>query len=111
MKTSEIAGYISTRNPRLAIGGIRAMLPLVPPTQRRALDVGWVAFNLIAILETERADDLQNERDPEDQVHLMHNPKLGAFGFMRERDCLGGDWEVVEWDGFGGLETWKEAGI
>ncbi len=107
MKTSEIAAYIAQKNPRLWIGTSRPMMPLVPPNQRRALDVGWVAFNLIACLEAERVHDLVNELDPEDQIQLMHNAELGAFGFMRLRDCPGKDWQPVEWDGFGGLETWK----
>lgn len=108
MKTSEIADYIAQKNPRLYVGTKRPFLPLVPPNQRRALDVGWIAFNLIQCLEVARIDDDVFERDPEDRLNLMHNSELGAFAFVRIQDCPGKDWKPVQWDGYGGLETWKD---
>jgi hypothetical protein len=104
MKTTEIAAYIATRNPRLWIGCNRPFLPLLPVVESRTQqEIGWAAFNLIACAET----------SPKDEVLLFFNPNLGAFGFFNftaasDAGMVHEGWELVEFDGYGELESWKE---
>lgn len=107
MKTSEIAAYIADKNVRLFIGAARPFLPLLPMIPSRTKqEVGWCAFNLVACAEAAEGDVQK----------LYFNEKLGAFGFFElvqadvEEIHLDG-WERVQFDGFGGLESWKEVGI
>ncbi len=105
MKTTEIAAYIAERNPRLYIGASRPFLPLCPQG-RTPREVGWVAFNLVACAAVAEGD-----------FHKLYfNPILGAFGFFEfiqahvdEMHKEG--WERVQFDGYGELESWKEASV
>jgi hypothetical protein len=104
MKTSEIAAFIETRNVKLFIGGSVPFLPLVPaPTIFRTRNhVGWCAFNLIRSCDPELV--------PSHGLPLCVNRDLEAFACLNLENSEGlhGAWEVVEFDGYGGLETWKE---
>lgn len=107
MKTSEIAAYIADKNVRLFIGTNRPFLPLLPiVSSRTPQEVGWAAFNLIACAET----------SPKEEVLLFFHPKLGAFAFWNFNDSIieritSEGWEAVEFDGYGGLESWIEVAV
>lgn len=109
MKSSEIAGIIRDQNPKLHIGGLQPFLPLMPMQAgpRNANLVGWVAFNLIRCLEVEQdfapAHPVQPRR-------LWFQSLTCTFALMKAEHVPlpGTHWEQVEFDGYGGLETWKE---
>lgn len=101
MKTTEIAAYIADKNVKLWAGGCCPMMPMVPLTSRRPLDVGWFAFQLINVLE-------QNlPAHGSAACQLWWNPTLKCFGFFLT-DWSQKGWELVIWDGYGELESWKE---
>ena len=109
MKSSEIADKIQDKNPKLHIGGVQPFLPLMPAGTgcRRNLDVGWVAFNLIRCLEEERSITEFPQTAPR---RLWFNQSKCAFALMKAEHVPmdAAAWEEVEFDGYGGLETWKE---
>lgn len=109
MKTSEIDGIIADKNPGLHIGGIQLFLPLLPKQAgpRNANLVGWVAFNLIRCLEVERSYTAYPPTSP--RKLWFHAPTC-TFALMKAEHVplSGTKWEEVEFDGYGGLETWKE---
>lgn len=106
MKTTEIAAYILANDVRLYVGSSRPMQlqPPVATIARNATAVGWVAFQLVAILEAA----FQEAEAP--TPLLWFNPKLKAFGFFIS-DWRDRGWELVEFDGYGELESWKEVGV
>lgn len=111
MKTSEIAGIIEHKNLGLHIGGVQLFLPLPPVTAgpRTLRTVGWVAFNLIRIVEAEHSVILDPTFPPAKRT-LWFNRKSCTFALMKSEavPSAGTGWEEVEFDGYGGLETWKE---
>ena len=102
MKTTEIANYIAQRNVRMFIGGHVPFLPLAPiMASRTATQIGWVAYQLARLADPEVSGD---------SVRFFHfSAKLGAFALWSPSFATdAGGWEVVEWDGYGELESWKE---
>lgn len=101
MKTSEMAAHIEMRNPKLHLGATVPFLPMPPGAMGSRAMVGWIGFNLIRIAEM--------------------LPETGALKlFWRRSDCSfsvqnfnlfprpESGWEMVEFDGYGELENWKE---
>jgi hypothetical protein len=101
MKSSQIAANIEGRNPKLHIGATTPFLPLPPGAMGSKSMVGWIAFNLIRILES------FPETSPS---KLWWNYRACSFAVMNANQVpiAGSGWEEVEFDGYGGLETWKE---
>jgi hypothetical protein len=102
LKTSEIAEYIATRNVRVWIGGKVPFLPLSPLVGSRTFaEIGWAAFQLARMADPEVAGP--------DAELFFFNRRLGAFAVLLASvaEDLGG-WELVEFDGYGELESWKE---
>lgn len=114
MKTSEIAGIIETKNPGLHIGGVQLFFPLMPlmAGMRNRTQIGWVAFNLIRIVEEEKAV-IPDPTFPPAKRTLWFNRKSWTFALMKSEAVpnAGSGWEEVEFDGYGGLETWKELAL
>lgn len=101
MKTSEIAYVIADKNVKIMVGADCPLVPLVPLTSRRRLDVGWFAFQLIHCLE-------QNLNARTEGISkLWWNPKMECFAFFLS-DFSQHGWEIVVWDGYGEVESWKE---
>lgn len=108
MKTSEIAAVMECNNPKLHIGGVELFMPVLPlsSSSRRKIEVGWVAFNLIRCLELEHKVST-NDRP---ERRLWVNRTTCTFALMPANyiPTTTTQWEEVEFDGYGGLETWKE---
>jgi hypothetical protein len=104
MKTSEIAAFIEARNIKVFVGWSVPFYPMapLPAMSRTRREVGWCAFNIIRSADPELV--------PSHGLPLCVNRDLEAFACLNLHNSEGllGAWEVVEWDGYGGLETWKE---
>ena len=102
MKTSEISSYICDKNPRIFVGNQVAFLPLVPILGSRTWqEVGWVSFQLIRMADPAYAGS--------SACFAHFNPRLGAFAFLSPSYAAeSGDWEPIEFDGYGELRTWWE---
>lgn len=104
MKTSEIAAFIESRDIRLFIGGGVPFFPMMPlmsgPRTRR--EVGWCAFNLIRSANPDLLALPQS-------FPLCVNRELQAFAHLNLEKSQGlhGAWEVVDWDGYGEVESWE----
>ena len=107
MKTSEIASHIEGRNPKLHIGGTVAFQPLPPGAMGGRAMVGWIAFNLIRCLEGELQFPPMPGTSPR---KLWFQYPTCSFALMKAEHVPlpATNWEEVEFDGYGGLETWKE---
>lgn len=107
MKTSEIAAVMECNNPKLHIGGVELFMPVLPLSlsSRRKI-VEWVAFNLIRCLESEHKGSTNNLP----QRRLWFNRATCTFALMPSNyvPTTASEWEEVEFNGYGGLETWKE---
>ena len=102
MKTTEIAEYISIRNVRVWIGSRVPFLPLSPLVGSRTFpEIGWAAFQLARMADPEVAGP--------DAEKFHFNRTLGAFAVLAPSFAEdAGGWELVEFDGYGELESWKE---
>ncbi len=92
------------------VPGLRALLELVPPWARLAVEPGnetWLAEDVYAVLRA-RGAALSAIDDPKKQVPVV---ATADFGYLRLRRTKYGKAALAEWAARIGAQPWKEAWV